>query len=59
MEGYSIFWLLITAGGAALLGAAIAYGVMRNRHRTRRETVVSQQATRDLYDSENRRTHGN
>lgn len=58
MDGYSIVWLLVTAGGAALLGAAIAIGIMRNRARTPSETRVSEQATRDLYKAEDRRVHG-
>jgi hypothetical protein len=40
--------------GAALLGLALAYGIMRNRSRTRAEKRVTEQATKNLYAEEER-----
>jgi hypothetical protein len=40
--------------GAAILGLAIAYGVMRNRTRTRAEKQTTEQATKKLYAEEDR-----
>lgn len=47
--------------GAVILGLAIAYGIMRNRSRTRAEKQITDQATRNNYAEEERdrvRTHG-
>jgi hypothetical protein len=41
--------------GAAVLGVVLAYGIMRNRRRTRAEKQMTEQATRDLYGRENRK----
>ena len=41
--------------GAAILGLAIAYGIMRNRSRSSAEKKLSDQATRTLYAEEERR----
>lgn len=40
--------------GAGLLGLALAYGIMRNRQRTRAEKQVTEQATKDAYARKNR-----
>jgi membrane protease YdiL (CAAX protease family) len=40
--------------GAAVLGLALAYGVMRNRRRTRADKAITERATKDLYTRENR-----
>jgi hypothetical protein len=40
--------------GAAILGLAIAYGIMRNRSRTRAEKQVTEQATKSAYAMEER-----
>jgi hypothetical protein len=40
--------------GAAVLGLAIAYGIMRNRSRTRAEKHITDQATKNAYAEENR-----
>ena len=40
--------------GAAVLGLVIAYGIMRNRSRTRAEKHITDQATRNAYAEENR-----
>jgi hypothetical protein len=38
--------------GAGVLGLVLAYGIMRNRRRTRAEKQRTEQATRDLYARE-------
>jgi hypothetical protein len=40
--------------GAGVLGLVIAYGIMRNRTRTRAEKQITEQATKNLYSKENR-----
>jgi hypothetical protein len=40
--------------GAFALGAVIAYGILKNRTRTRHERIVSNEATKELYRQENR-----
>jgi hypothetical protein len=40
--------------GAAVLGLVLAYGILRNRRRTRAEKQVSEQATKNLYAEEER-----
>jgi hypothetical protein len=40
--------------GAVVLGLVLTYGIMRNRSRTRSETQISEQATKDLYLREER-----
>jgi hypothetical protein len=42
--------------GAGVLGAVLAYGIMRNRRRTRAEKEITDQATKDLYARENRKS---
>jgi hypothetical protein len=43
-------WLLIDVGFVAVLGAAIAYGMVHVRRRSARQKKQTDQATRDLYD---------
>lgn len=40
--------------GAAVLGIVIAYGIMRNRSRTKAEKQLTDRATKDLYAKEDR-----
>jgi uncharacterized integral membrane protein len=40
--------------GAVVLGVVIAYGITRNRSRTRSEKQITEQATKDLYVREER-----
>jgi hypothetical protein len=40
--------------GAGVLGLVLAYGIMRNRRRTRSEKQMTEQATRDQYARDNR-----
>jgi hypothetical protein len=54
------FWLIMTVGGAVLLGVALTYGLISTRKR--RENPVAQRltdaATREVYrDEEVRRVH--
>jgi hypothetical protein len=44
-------WTLVV--GVFVLGIIIAYGIMRNRSRTRQERIISDEATKDLYRKEN------
>jgi hypothetical protein len=41
---------------AGVLGLVLAYGIMRNRQRTRAEKQITEQATKDLYDRESRKS---
>jgi hypothetical protein len=41
-------------GGACVLGLVIAYGILRNRTRTRAEKQLTEQGTKDLYAKEER-----
>jgi hypothetical protein len=40
--------------GAGVLGLVLAYGIIRNRRRTPAEKRITEQATKDLYERENR-----
>jgi hypothetical protein len=44
----------ILFAGAIVLGLVIAYGITRNRSRTRSEKQITEQATKDLYVREER-----
>jgi hypothetical protein len=60
MDAGPTLWLVMTLGGTALLGLAMAYGVISTRRR--RENAVAQRATnvgtREVYrDEEERRAH--
>jgi cytochrome c-type biogenesis protein CcmH/NrfF len=46
--------LWISCGGVVLLGLFLAYGISRNRDRTRREKIISEDATKQLYKTEDR-----
>lgn len=46
-------WLIATAGGAFVLGAAIAYGIMRNRKLSGGERAAQDRKVRDLYAKDN------
>jgi phosphate/sulfate permease len=45
----AIWWV-----GACVLGLAIAYGILRNRTRTRADKNLTEQATKNLYAEEER-----
>ena len=55
MDAGGVSWSLITIVGVVLLGAVIAWAALRNR--TTREDE-SEQATRRLYEEEDREHHG-
>jgi hypothetical protein len=42
-------WFAAVALGPVILGAAVAYALLRRRRLTRRERVESREATEDLY----------
>jgi len=41
--------------GSGVLGLAIAYGILRNRGRTRAEKQMTESVTRDVYRAEERK----
>ena len=47
-------WLTVLTIGVAVLGGAIAYGMMRNRKRTNSEKAATEAATRQEYREEDR-----
>ena len=49
MVPVALWWI-----GAFLLGAALVYGIMRNRNRTRAEKDLTERATKDLQVQEAR-----
>ena len=55
MDAGGVSWSLITIVGVVLLGAVIAWAALRNRT-TRADE--SEQATRRLYEEEEREHHG-
>lgn len=42
-------WLFAILGGAVLLGLAIAYGMMKSSHASRRQRDAAERGARDLY----------
>ena len=44
--------------GAGILGLVIAYGIMRNRNRTGSQKAATEQATKNLYREEDRKSGG-
>ena len=55
VETASHFPVALWFVGAVVLGLAMAYGIMRNRGRTRAEKEVTETATRKNYAEEDRR----
>lgn len=49
-----ITWLLVLTLGVVVLGAAIAFGAMRNRSRSLAERARTEAATREEYREEDR-----
>lgn len=43
------FWFFVVAIGPLLLGAAVAYALLRHRSLTTREKQLQHEATQDLY----------
>lgn len=50
----TIGWLFAVAGGALILGVAIAYGVMGNREVTRSERLAAERGAHEIYEREDR-----
>ena len=48
------FWLILLTLGVVVLAAAIIYGMLRNRQRTRLEEATTDAGTRPEYDEEDR-----
>ncbi|WP_084617055.1 hypothetical protein [Sinorhizobium arboris] len=50
------FWLFVTGGGAFILGAAVAYAILKQRPLSRAERQAQKQKVEELYEqsSENR-----
>jgi hypothetical protein len=44
--------------GSVILGLALAYGILRNRRRSRAERATTEQATKNLYAEEDRERRG-
>jgi hypothetical protein len=44
--------------GSVILGLALAYGILRNRRRSRAERATTEQATKNLYAEEGRERRG-
>jgi hypothetical protein len=49
MDFGSPLWLIIDVVGVILLGAVIAYAIMKNRQRSPAEKRLTEEATRRLY----------
>lgn len=47
-------WALVIIGGTIALGIAIAYGIMHNWSRTRADRALTDHATHELYEREER-----
>ena len=54
MADTSNLWFLMTVVGVIILGAALAYGLMRNRRMTHGQKDLSERSTERLYDAEQR-----
>ena len=47
----TFLWVLVVAGGPVLLGAVMAYGMMKSRRLSRRENELRDEAIREMYSS--------
>ena len=52
MESGPALWLMLLTIGVIALGAAMAYGIIQNRKRTRAEKALTEAATRREYQKE-------
>jgi hypothetical protein len=52
--GGQAIWAVLVTIGVVVLAAAMIYGLLRNRSRTLGEKVVTEQATKAVYDREDR-----
>lgn len=44
------FWLFVTGGGAFILGAAVAYAILRQRPLSRAERQAQKHKVEELYE---------
>lgn len=44
------FWLFVTGGGAFILGAAVAYAILKQRPLTRAEKQAQKRKVEELYE---------
>ncbi|WP_164730575.1 hypothetical protein [Pelagibacterium montanilacus] len=49
MEFAASPWLFAVLGGAIMLGAALAYGILKSHKASRRQREAAEQGARDLY----------
>ena len=54
MESGPSFWLIVLTVGAVALLAAIGYGLYRSQQRSRAEKALTEAATREEYEREDR-----
>jgi hypothetical protein len=47
-------YFFVIVGGVIILGVAMAYGVARNRERTRAEKLEAERGARRIYEQEDR-----
>ena len=47
-------WFFAVVGGAAILGVALAYGVIHNRKRTARDKYEAERGAHEIYEKEER-----
>jgi hypothetical protein len=52
LQDFEYIWIVPVVIGAAVLGLALAYGVLRGRTRTRAEYQAAEDAAHDIYKSE-------
>jgi hypothetical protein len=48
----NVVWLLVVGGGAAILGLALAYAMMKNRKLTPEERKMQAEQTRGMYEND-------
>jgi hypothetical protein len=51
-------YFFAVVGGAIILGIAMAYGIARNKHRSRAEKLETERGTHRLYEEEERKAQG-
>jgi hypothetical protein len=54
LDSGTLLYFFAVVGGAAILGAAIAYGIMRSKQRTQREKLATERGAHELYEKEDR-----
>lgn len=54
MESGPFFWLILLTLGVIILGVAMAYGLYRSQQRSRAEKALTEAATHEEYEREDR-----